>query len=155
MPRNLHKTGRRSEKSCSSKTPFWGAALSWDSLTLLEGHACPSHAKSHALWQCESIGSPAAYATSSAATLPSGKFGTNAAWFRLNMQTYNLISALKRPALPGDSSEARPKRLQFLVFNTVGKVIHPARRSLVRLTSATQQALLAFGRSKIQALSPT
>lgn len=89
-----------------------------------------------------------------AAALPSGKFGANAAWFRLNILTYNLLSALKRVALPGDLSEARPKRLRFLVFNTVGKVIHHARRTLLRLTTAAQQALLALARSKILALSP-
>ena len=89
-----------------------------------------------------------------AAALPSGKFGANAAWFRLNVLSYNLLSALKRVALPGDLSEARPKRLRFLVFNTVGKVIQHARRTLLRLTSAAQQALLALARSKIVALSP-
>jgi hypothetical protein len=89
-----------------------------------------------------------------AAALPRGKFGANAAWFRLNALTYNLLSALKRLALPGDVSEARPKRLRFLVFNTVGKVIHHARRTLLRLTAAVQQTLLALARSKILALSP-
>ncbi len=62
-----------------------------------------------------------------AEALPSGKFGANAAWFRLNILTYNLLSALKRLALPGDLSDARPKRLRFLVFNTVGKVVQHAR----------------------------
>ena len=90
-----------------------------------------------------------------AEALPSGKFGANAAWFRLNVLTYNLLSALKRLALPGDLSEARPKRLRFLVFNTVGTVIHHARRTLLRLTTAIQQALLALARSNILALSPT
>lgn len=90
-----------------------------------------------------------------AAALPSGKFGANAAWFRLNILTYNLLSALKRLALPGDLSEARPKRLRFLVFNTVGKVIHHARCMLLRLTAAVQQELLVVARSKILALCPT
>lgn len=89
-----------------------------------------------------------------AEALPSGKFGANAAWFRLNVLTYNLLSALKRLALPGDFSDARPKRLRFLVFNTVGTVIHHARRTLLRLTAAVQQTLLALARSKILALSP-
>ena len=57
-------------------------------------------------------------------------------------------------ARPGDFSDARPKRLRFLVFNTVGTVIHHARRTLLRLTAAVQQALLALARSKILALSP-
>ena len=90
-----------------------------------------------------------------AAALPSGKFGANAAWFRLNVLTYNLLRALKRLALPGDLSEARPKRLRFLVFNTVGKVVQHACCTLLRLTSAAQQALVALARSNILALSPT
>lgn len=90
-----------------------------------------------------------------AAALPSGKFGANAAWFRLNVLTYNLLSALKRVALPGDLSNARPKRLRFLVFNTVEKVVQHARRTLLRLTSAVQQELVALARSTILALSPT
>ena len=65
-----------------------------------------------------------------AAALPSGKFGANAAWFRLNVLTYNLLSALKRLTLPGDLRTARPKRLRFLLFNTVGKVVAHARRTL-------------------------
>lgn len=89
-----------------------------------------------------------------ATALPSGKFGANAAWFRLNILTYNLLSALKRLALPGDLFDARPKRLRFLVFNIVGKVVQHARRTLLRLTSVVQQSLLGLARSKIVALSP-
>ena len=89
-----------------------------------------------------------------AAALPSGKFGANAAWFRLNALTYNLLSALKRPTLPGDFATARPKRLRFLLFNTVGKVVHDGRRSLLRLTGAVQPALMMAVRQRIAALSP-
>jgi hypothetical protein len=90
-----------------------------------------------------------------AAALPSGRFGANAAWFRLNVLTYNLLSALKRLALPGDLLDARPKRLRFLVFNTVGKVVQHARRTLLRLITAAQQALVSLARANILALSPT
>lgn len=90
-----------------------------------------------------------------AAALPSGRFGANAAWFRRNVRTYNLLSALKRLALPEDLSAARPKRLRFLVFNTVGKLVQHARRTWLRLTSAAQQELVALARSNILALSPT
>lgn len=51
-------------------------------------------------------------------------------------------------------SDARPKRLRFLVFNTVAKVVHHARRTLLRLTAAVQHALLVLARSKIVALVP-
>ncbi len=89
-----------------------------------------------------------------AAALPSGKFGANAAWFRLNVLTYNLLTALKRLTLPGDFRTARPKRLRFLLFNTVGKVISHARRTLLRLTGAVQHALLVRVRDHIAALAP-
>ncbi|HSC71692.1 MAG TPA: transposase, partial [Candidatus Methylomirabilis sp.] len=48
-----------------------------------------------------------------AAALPSGKFGANVAWFRVNVLTYNLLSALRRLTLPGDLRTAQPKRLRF------------------------------------------
>jgi hypothetical protein len=88
-----------------------------------------------------------------AAALPSGKFGANAAWFRLNVLTYNLLTALKRLTLPGDLRTARPKRLRFLLFNTVGKVITHARRTLLRLSAALQHALLLRVRRKITRLA--
>jgi hypothetical protein len=89
-----------------------------------------------------------------AAALPSGKFGANAAWFRLNTLTYNLLSALKRLTLPGDLRTARPKRLRFLLFNTVGKVVSHARRTLLRLTGPVQHALFSRVRGRIAALAP-
>lgn len=89
-----------------------------------------------------------------AAALPSGKFGANAAWFRLNVLTYNLLTALKRLTLPGDLRTARPKRLRFLLFNTVGKVVAHARRTLLRLSGVLQHALLVRVRRKIARLAP-
>jgi hypothetical protein len=89
-----------------------------------------------------------------AAALPSGKFGANAAWFRLNVLTYNLLTALKRLTLPGDLRTARPKRLRFLLFNTVGKVVTHARRTLLRLSGVLQHALLVRVRRKIARLAP-
>lgn len=89
-----------------------------------------------------------------AGALPSGKFGANATWFRLNVLTYNLLTALKRLTLPGDFRTARPKRLRFLLFNTVGKVVHHARRTLLRLTGAVQLALMVAVRQRIGALAP-
>jgi hypothetical protein len=89
-----------------------------------------------------------------AAALPSGKFGANAAWFRLNVLTYNLLTALKRLTLPGDLRTARPKRLRFLLFNTVGKVVAHARRTLLRLSGGLQHALLVRARRKLLRLAP-
>jgi post-segregation antitoxin (ccd killing protein) len=89
-----------------------------------------------------------------AAALPSGKFGANAAWFRLNVLTYNLLTALKRLTLPGDFATARPKRLRFLLFNTVGKVVQHARRTLLRLTGAVHLGLMVLVRQRIAELAP-
>jgi len=89
-----------------------------------------------------------------AAALPSGKFGANAAWFRLNVLTYNLLTALKRLTLPGDLRTARPKRLRFLLFNTVGKVVAHARRTVLRLSGVLPHALLVRARGKIARLAP-
>jgi hypothetical protein len=64
------------------------------------------------------------------------------------------ISALKRLTLPGDFRTARPKRLRFLLFNAVGKVVRHARQTLLRLTGAAQHALLVRVRHRITALAP-
>ena len=78
----------------------------------------------------------------------------NRTWFRLNVLTYNLLTVLKRLTLPGDFAAARPRRLRFLLFNAVGKVVHHARRMLLRLTSAVHLALMVIVRQRIAALAP-
>lgn len=65
--------------------------------------------------------------------MPCGRFGANAAWLRLVVLTYNVLTALKRLALPPELLTARPKRLRFLIFYTPGKLVHHARRTLLRL----------------------
>ena len=89
-----------------------------------------------------------------AEALPSQKFGANAAWVRLNVILYNLLSALKRLTLPADLHAARPKRLRFLLFNTVGRVIHHARETLLRLASALPRTLFDSARVILHALPP-
>jgi post-segregation antitoxin (ccd killing protein) len=89
-----------------------------------------------------------------AEALPSQKFGANAAWVRLNVIAYNLLSALKRTALPEEFQTARPKRLRFLLFNTVGRVLHHAREILLRLSSALARTLFDTARVKIHAQPP-
>jgi hypothetical protein len=57
-----------------------------------------------------------------AGVLPCGRFAANAAWFRLNVITYNLLTLLRRRALPARYAEARPKRLRFEVFTLPGRL---------------------------------
>ena len=71
--------------------------------------------------------------------MPCGRFGANAAWLRLAILTYNVLTALKRLALPPELLSARPKRLRFLIFNTPGKLVHHARRTLLRLGRSWQR----------------
>jgi hypothetical protein len=65
--------------------------------------------------------------------LPCGRYGANAAWFRLAVITYNVLTAMKRLVLPPDLQTARPKRLRFLIFQQPGKLIHHARKTVLRL----------------------
>jgi hypothetical protein len=65
--------------------------------------------------------------------LPCGRYGANAAWFRLAVITHNVLTAMKILALPPELRRARPKRLRFLIFNTPGKLVHHARKIVLRL----------------------
>lgn len=68
-----------------------------------------------------------------AGVYPSGKFGADAAWLRLQVLTANLLVLMKATALDQEYRNARPKRLRFAVFNHVGRVVHHARTRFVRL----------------------
>jgi hypothetical protein len=58
-----------------------------------------------------------------AGVLPSQRFGANAAWFRINAITYNLLTLLKRRALPARFRLARPKRLRYEIFNAPARLL--------------------------------
>jgi len=68
-----------------------------------------------------------------AGVYPSGKFGADAAWLRLQVLTANLLVLMKATALEPEYRKARPKRLRFAIFNHVGRVVHHARESFMRL----------------------
>jgi hypothetical protein len=58
-----------------------------------------------------------------AGVLPSARFGANAAWFRINALTFNVLSVLKRCALPERFRDARPKRLRYELFTLAGELL--------------------------------
>jgi hypothetical protein len=64
---------------------------------------------------------------------PSGKFGANAAWYRVNLLTYNVLTVLKRQALPTRLIDARPKRLRYEVFTVPAEIHTHARQLRARL----------------------
>ncbi|MGH9451197.1 MAG: transposase [Terriglobia bacterium] len=73
-----------------------------------------------------------------AGVLPSKYFGANAAWLRLAVIAHNVLTALKRLALPAELATARPKRLRFLIFNVPGRLVHHARRLVLRLAAKAE-----------------
>lgn len=90
-----------------------------------------------------------------AAALPSQKFGANAAWFRLNVILYNLLSAFKRLGLPEELHAIRPKRLRFLVLNTLARLASHAHERVLRCASAFARAALDRFRTRIHGPPPT
>ena len=74
-----------------------------------------------------------------AGVMPSKYFGANAAWLRMAVIAYNVITALKRLALPAELLAARPKRLRFLIFHTAGRLVHHARRVVLRLAARVER----------------
>jgi hypothetical protein len=64
---------------------------------------------------------------------PSGKFGANAAWYRLTLLTYNVLTVLRRRALPERFAHARPKRLRYEIFTVPAEIHTHARQLTARL----------------------
>ncbi len=92
-----------------------------------------------------------------AAVPPCGRFGANAAWYRLSLLTYNVLSALKSLALPSSLSAARPKRLRFTVFTLAGRLAAKAGRLRVRIGAAAERLaglIAARGRLVLVAHAP-
>jgi hypothetical protein len=68
-----------------------------------------------------------------AGVYPSGKFGADAAWLRIQVLTANLLVLMQATALDQEYRKARPKRLGFAIFNHVGRVVHHGREVFMRL----------------------
>jgi len=69
-----------------------------------------------------------------AGVLPSKYFFVNAAWWRLNTLAYNLLSVLKREALPQSWWPLRLKALRFHLLNLAGRVVEHARTLFLKIT---------------------
>jgi Transposase DDE domain group 1 len=68
-----------------------------------------------------------------AAVPPCKRFGANAAWYRLSLLTYNILSAMKRLALPPHMEAARPKRMRLSMFSIAGRIVSHAGKVLLRI----------------------
>jgi hypothetical protein len=74
-----------------------------------------------------------------AGVLPSARFGANAAWFRINTLTFNVLTVLKRRALPERLRQARPKRLRYELFTLAGEMAVHQRQLSVGLPVGDQR----------------
>jgi hypothetical protein len=83
---------------------------------------------------------------------PSGKFGANAAWYRLALLTYNVCTVLRRRALPPRFADARPRRLRYEVFTLPAALTMHARQLTAQLgvPPLTAEELIA-ARAKLRA----
>lgn len=81
--------------------------------------------------------------------LPCQRFGANAAWFRINVLTYNVLTFLKRRALPERYLDARPKRLRFEWFTMAGRLTFSGRQLSVDAAASPErfEELVAARRS--------
>ena len=70
--------------------------------------------------------------------MPSGKFGANAAWFRMALLAYNVISALRGLGLEGALRTARLKKLRLLVFGLCGRMNRTSNQLKLRLCASVE-----------------
>jgi len=85
-----------------------------------------------------------------AGVYPSGKFGANAAWLRLQVLTHNALVLLKATALDEEYRHARPKRLRFAIFNHVGRVVQHAREMLMRVVRRVLKEIIGPGLARLR-----
>jgi hypothetical protein len=84
---------------------------------------------------------------------PCGRFGANAAWYRLSLLTYNVLSAMKSLALPSTLSTARPKRLRFSLFTIAGRIISSGGKLILRVAKEIEEKVkLIAARERLAAL---
>lgn len=65
--------------------------------------------------------------------MPCGRFGANAAWWRLNVLVHDLLVLLELEALPPALSRCRPKTLRFRLFNLPGRIVRHARGWVLKI----------------------
>ena len=65
--------------------------------------------------------------------MPCGRYYANAAWWRLNCLCYNVISVMKRKALPKSFWPVRMKALRFHLIGVAGKVVTHARTVFLKI----------------------
>lgn len=70
--------------------------------------------------------------------MPSGKFGANAAWFRIACIAFNVILALRSQWPDEELRTAHMKRLRFRIFHVTGRVARDRRKFSLRLCASRE-----------------
>ncbi|MGI0015299.1 MAG: transposase, partial [Nitrososphaera sp.] len=84
---------------------------------------------------------------------PCGRFGANAAWYRLSLLTYNVLSAMKSLALPSELSKVRPKRLRFSLFTIAGRIVSSGGKLILRIAEEVERVVkLTAARARLASL---
>jgi hypothetical protein len=84
--------------------------------------------------------------------MPSGRFGANAAWLRLNVLVHGLVGLVKAVDDSGALADARPKTLRLRLFNLGARLVSHGRTWSVRLPAELAQAriLVAVRRALVE-----
>ena len=91
-----------------------------------------------------------------AGVMPCGRFYANAAWWRLNCIAYNVISVMKRKALPLAWHAYRMKALRFFLIGVAGRVVRTGRQVFLRFSGmASVCEIFRDARRRLVALSNT
>ena len=67
-------------------------------------------------------------------TLPSGKFGVNAAWWWIMILALNLNQIMKKAALPSGMKSKRMKAIRYWFIRIPGRIMKGGRQLLIRLS---------------------
>jgi len=96
-----------------------------DGAELIHWHyeRCGKSEEAHALMKTDLAGG----------TLPSGKFGANAAWWGIMLLSYNLHAAMRLLALPGGLKKKRLKAIRFALIDVPARLVEHSRQLFVRL----------------------
>jgi hypothetical protein len=98
---------------------------SWDGERLLrwQRERCGTVEKAHDVLKNDLAGG----------VMPAKRFFANAAWWRLNALTYNVLSVMKRKSLPSSWWSVRVKALRYHLLCIAGRLIEHGRRLFLKI----------------------
>ncbi|MCL5102975.1 MAG: IS1380 family transposase [Armatimonadetes bacterium] len=87
-------------------------------------------------------------------SLPSNRFGVNAAWWAVAVLAHNLHALLEKLAMPKDLVGSRFKRLRFHLINVPARLVNHARACCMRYFQAAALYLVRHIRGELAKLGP-